>query len=208
MASRRGSLRLPLGNNHHKNSGGRGRAVPPESRGAGSRRAGRDPQSGLGGSRAAPQVGGLKGPAPSVPGPQLRTGPRRPHAPSPRSPRGADAARTTSPRKPRERRGAGPGAIPRDPARWEAPLEDAVDAAAAAAAGGRRARRRAGRRRGRRGLERCVPGRGLAGPAAGGTGSWLRGWYGAGGSVPTRRAAHRGLGAGARARPGAQHTAR
>ena len=38
---------------------------------------------------------------------------------SPRSRRGPDAAQTTSPRKPRGRRGAGPGAIPRDPARWD-----------------------------------------------------------------------------------------
>lgn len=45
----------------------------------------------------------------------------KPRAPTLLSRRGADAARTTSPRKPRGRRGAEPGAIPRDPARWEAP---------------------------------------------------------------------------------------
>lgn len=118
VASRRGSWQLPLGNNKR---GRRGRAVPPgprrrEPRGSSglAERVGRE--LGRAGGRRAERSSAL------VPRPQLRTGPRWPHARSPWSTRGADAARTTSPRKPRGRRGAEPGAIPRDPARWEAPL--------------------------------------------------------------------------------------
>lgn len=96
---------------------------------AGSRSASRVPRGGAGAggedrgtSRDAPEAGGRAGKSGSLsPQPlaaRLATSPR---APSLLSRRGAGAARTTSPRKPRGRRGAGPGAIPRDPARWEAP---------------------------------------------------------------------------------------
>lgn len=69
-------------------------------------------------------------------------------------------------------RGAGSGAIPRDPARWEAP---------------RRTQRRPeggerGRGRGRRGPEPCVPGRGLAGQRRAALGA-----VSAAGKAPTAR---------------------
>lgn len=96
-------------------AGGVAQRLPgPEGRRRGRRRGlGHEPQRAEGGR--AGKSGSL---SPRSLAARLATSPR---APTLLSRRGADAARTTSPRKPRGRRGAEPGAIPRDPARWEAP---------------------------------------------------------------------------------------
>lgn len=96
-------------------AGGVAQRLPgPEGRRRGRRRGlGHEPQRAEGGR--AGKSGSL---SPRSLAARLATSPRAPTL-LPR--RGADAARTTSPRKPRGRRGAEPGAIPRDPARWEAP---------------------------------------------------------------------------------------
>lgn len=153
--------------------------------------AGRGQQRG----RAGPTAQESEGPL--VPRLVPRPAARVPRSPQARTPTRADYKSQEAQRQ----RGAGPGAIPRDPARWEA----LRTTQRRRPEGGERA---GGRGRGRRGPEPCVPGRGPAGQAAGGARSRRRGLHGAGGSVPARRAAHGGLGSGTPARQAAQHAAR
>lgn len=113
-ASRKCSRSRPL---RSKNAGGLAHRLPGTA--AGQRR---DQRSARTGSRARHGSAGGRAPllGPRAPTPRL---PRAASAPLPAVPaeRRRGAPRTTSPRKPRGRRGAEPGAIPRDPARWEAP---------------------------------------------------------------------------------------
>lgn len=178
----------------NKNAGGVAHRLP------GAEAPGRAPGSAgtRGESRGRARGRESESPAPR-PGARPRVGPGASCAPPPRGPGGAPTQRGLQvPGSPEA--GAGRG-LAQFPGIWRAGKRRG-----GRSGGGRRARGRAGRGRGRgrgrRGPEPCVPGRGLAGQAAGGARSGLRGLHGACGSVPARRAAHSRLGAGGPGAPG------
>lgn len=164
---RRGSLRDLLANKQKRGRAGLRTTFPVPRRGDWHRAVGTADRARGGQEQLADPPAAVASEHPA--GPAQRAATRAQSAPHARGPVGAKDYKSQHSQR---QRGAGSGAIPRDPARWEAPRRTQWRPE-----GGER-----GRGRGRRGPGPCVPGRGLAGQRRAALGA-----VSAAGKAPTAR---------------------